>query len=286
MEVGYKKIIAGDSSSLNLYFLGDVHEGNCNHAEKEYKQAVKIIQEDPIGYWIGMGDYIEAITRNDIKRFDPQGIDPIYSVSDISNLPYVQAANYYKKTEPIADKCLALLRGNHEEAFEKYNSSSIYKYICDKFPNDPVRLGYKGLLKVGISYRGDQKSGRTRARRTFTIDLNHGNGGGGKREGTPLNNLHDTFRWTFADVCVMGHTHDLIDDERKINDINQANKLIKRKRYYGISGCFLRTYVEGHKNYFENKGASEKPIGMLRLSVRMEGACKGLEMKWHKHILD
>jgi len=54
---------------INIYFIGDIHEGNCNCNYSALKEAVKIIMDDPNAYWFGMGDYIEAITHTGDKSF-------------------------------------------------------------------------------------------------------------------------------------------------------------------------------------------------------------------------
>ena len=61
MEIGKKTIKVKNSETTNFYFIGDIHEGNCNCNHKALAEAVDIVKSDPNGYWFGMGDYIEAI---------------------------------------------------------------------------------------------------------------------------------------------------------------------------------------------------------------------------------
>jgi hypothetical protein len=117
--------------SINIYGLGDVHEGNCNHNAEAFKKAVDIIKNDPDGYWVGMGDYIDAITHDDKKRFDPVTISEKYKLRDLKDLPVKQMEFVFDVINPIQGKCIALLIGNHEEAYTKNNSNDIYK----KFTN-------------------------------------------------------------------------------------------------------------------------------------------------------
>ena len=273
MEIAQKVIHCELGEKINIYTLGDVHEGNCNHAENEFKEAVKIIEDDPNGYWIGMGDYIEAITTDDKKRFDPLSIHPKYRIQDLKNLPKKQMNNFHNIVEPIEGKCLALLAGNHEEAFTKHNSFDVYGHLIESFKTSafkagqpPAKLGYIGFLKISIIY----DKGRSGPNRTVTFALNHGDGGGGFREGYPLNKVHDVFRWTHADVCLMGHLHKLVSDRKPFIGVSQSNQLIRSKRFYGMTGCFLKTYVDGNRNYFEHKGRSESDIGMLKTEITVK----------------
>ncbi len=264
MEIYRKNFTLKIGEKINLYFLGDLHEGNCNHAGKEFREAVKIIENDPDGYWIGMGDYIEAITISD-KRFDPMSVSENYRIKDLKDLPYVQIQNVYSKVKSIDSKCLALLIGNHEEAYVKYNHADVYNRFHEMFESNPHKIGYVGFLKLGFT-RVD-RGGKMQF--TRVIALNHGDGGSGYREGYPINKVHDVFRWADADICVMGHIHQLEKDSKKMIGVTNKDTLSRRWKFWGISGCFLYTYVEGNKNYFEHKGKSESKIGMLMATIEM-----------------
>ncbi len=57
-----------------IYYLGDVHLGAANCNEHALKNAVKMIQEDA-NAWIGVGDYIDAISYNDLKKMPTLGLE-------------------------------------------------------------------------------------------------------------------------------------------------------------------------------------------------------------------
>ena len=271
MEIIQKNIRANYGDEVHLYFLGDMHEGNCNHAEKELKQAVDIIRNDDNGYWVGMGDYIEAITSSD-PRFNPLELSRRYSLKDLKDLPRKQVEAVYQTLDPIREKCLALVCGNHEEAYIKYNSFDVYDYFASMFPDDDLKIGYVGFLKLGIIHQEN----RERPNQTYVIALNHGTGGGGYREGYPINKVHDLFRWTDADINIMGHLHLLYEDSKDFIGVTQSNKIIFNNRHWGVSGCFLKTYVLGNTNYFEHKGKPTSDIGMLKATIKVgsEKNCK------------
>ena len=64
------KLIEIQARTATVYFLGDIHEGAANHQAKALKEAINIIATDSDAYWIGMGDYIDAINHRD-PRFNP-----------------------------------------------------------------------------------------------------------------------------------------------------------------------------------------------------------------------
>jgi len=247
---------------LNCYFLGDIHEGNINHAEKELMEAIEIIRRDDTAIVVLMGDYIEAITPDDVNRWNPIAVAEKYGLRDLKDLPYRQIEEVYKKLGPISDKVVAVIVGNHEESYMKRHYSDIYKRFVEMFPSNPMRMGGAGLIDLSV---GDGK--RDRGFKSFNIAVMHGIGGGGYLPGYPINRVHQTFRWSDADVNIQGHLHSLVMDEvRKISSFNGRKR--SRNVLYGCSGCFLHTYVEGNANYYEIKaGLRETDIGMLKIEI-------------------
>jgi hypothetical protein len=264
-----------------FYFLGDVHEGNCNHDKKAFAEAVKIIKEDKNckGVFL-MGDLIDCIINALDPRFDPLEIAEEYKIRDLKDLPRKQAERVYETLKPIEHLILACVVGNHEEQYIKRHSFNVYDHYCKLFASKPVKLGYVGFYRL----RFIRKNSGTRHK--IDLALNHGQGGGGFREGYPLNKLFDTFRWTQGDVHIMGHVHTLMEDEQNYMTVGDNVKLKMRKVLYGISGCFLKTSVDGNTNYFEHKGRPQSKIGMLRLDAWVHGKKQDLKYSLTKIKFD
>lgn len=271
MEIGQKRIKTKINEKINIYFLGDIHEGNCNCNHEALKEAVGIIKNDENSYWIGMGDYIEAITHVGDKRFDPLSISREYNINDLKDLPFKQASRVFEYLYPIGDKCLALLVGNHEEKYTKYNSSDIYGKFVNMFKTSahaentpPFKIGRVGFYNIGLVVNGSDS-----AKAVIRIALNHGVSGGGYLEGYKINNVHKLFKYMYGDINIMAHIHQLGKDKKNIVTSTNYGNLVKKGRLWGISGCFLNSYVMGNTNYFEAQaGASgESDIGMLKCSV-------------------
>ena len=262
--------------SLNIYSLGDIHEGNCNHNSKLFQKAVDIIKEDPNGRWIGMGDYIDAILHTDKKRFNPVTISEKYKISDMKDLPMKQMENVFDVINPIQSKCIALLCGNHEESYIKHNSSDIYERFANMFASSaygncaPPRLGYVGFIRYNII--GGMH---------LIHALNHGDGVGGKTAGYPLTKVWDMASPFDYDVFWAGHIHQLIEDDRKTTGLSERGNILKRRKFVAVTGCFLDVYNEGTANYFEHKGRIEGDIGMIKLSIKLN-RIRGLEVSQEK----
>lgn len=114
MEVITKVFSHNRPDTFNIYPLGDIHAGAAHCAEHDIQRMVEQIKQDKMGYWIGMGDYADAILKDD-KRFDIEGLAPWVKKD---NIVESQREWLKKLFEPIKDKCITLLTGNHEECFD------------------------------------------------------------------------------------------------------------------------------------------------------------------------
>lgn len=263
MEILEFKLNLEKPEKIDIFFLGDIHEGNANHAETEFKEAVKYIKENQNKtYVIGMGDYIDGINHKD-PRFDPVEICRKYKLRDLKNLPVKQVENLLAALNPIQDKFIGLIAGNHEEKYVKHNSFDPVWLMSQKMTSKPKILGYNGWVKFGFFYENDRR------RSNFNIDiaLSHGIGGGGFREGYPVNLIHDIFRFIDADVHIMGHIHQMIVDVTSERITVLKNKIKRRKVLYGSNGCFMRKEKIGTRGYFEGKKGKPSSIGMLKLTL-------------------
>ena len=268
MEIGKKTIKVKNSETTNFYFIGDIHEGNCNCNHKALAEAVDIVKSDPNGYWFGMGDYIEAIIHAGDPRFDPKAISQEYAIKDLKDLPMKQAERVFNYLRPIQDKCLALIVGNHEEQYIKRHSSNIYDRFTNMFETSaheegkpPKKLGYIGFYEIVLQNRESKIN--------IGFALNHGVGGNGYLEGYPISNVYKVFKYYCADINVMGHVHKLIEDVKHTVTIRNG-KIRRVPKIVGVSGCFLNTFIEGNPNYYELKGGigGESDIGMLKCGIK------------------
>lgn len=252
------KLVTLDPGDVVIYFLGDIHEGSANHQAKALEKAVKIIAEEN-AYWIGLGDYVDAINHHD-PRFNPLEISKEYGIRDLSDLPRCQCQHVAEKLKPIAGKCLGLLSGNHEDALRRYNTFDPTQYMAEL-------LGTEALGgKAWFILRFQRKTPKNIVSETYRICAAHGTGGGGFREGYPINKAYDIFRWDTADFHVMGHLHRMSVD-RAIFTSCDYGILRHIPSWFGVNGCMLSKQELGTDGYFEQKVGKESDIGMLKLTV-------------------
>lgn len=259
---------------FSIFFLGDIHEGNANSQTKAVRKAVQMIKENG-GYWVGMGDYIDCIVNSQDPRFDPVEISEKYKIRDLKNLPKKQMDTVIDMLSPIKDRCLGLVVGNHEEAYIKRHSFDVYDYLAREL--DAPKVGYVGDIILSLKHKGYNLM-------RISIALNHGDGGGGFREGYIINKVHDVFRWRNADLFIMGHLHRLAADRQEFIEVNNfCSDYNHKEQWYGCSGCFLQTYMKGNRNYFEHKGRPASDIGMLRADIKIFKQENRLKKKIYLH---
>ena len=236
-----------------IYYLGDVHFGAASCNEAALKEAVKMIKADGTA-WIGMGDYVDAISFND-PRFNPLEIARRYEVQDLNDLPRKQADEFLEIVDPIKDKCIGLLAGNHENKYRKYNGFDVNSYLARGMNTRDLHQ----KAWISISFRNE----KWKRSAPIKIVVCHGTGGSGYREGYPLNKVYDTFRWDIADVHVMGHLHQMQTDRCEYNDFSYGS-IRRLVSWFAVSGCFLSKTEDGVDGYFEDRPGKESSIGMLK----------------------
>lgn len=237
------------------YYLGDVHEGAANFDDKAFRKAIDIIANDG-NSWIGLGDYVDCITTSD-PRFNPMEVSEKYGIRDLDDLPRIQSDHFIKNTEAIHSTCLGLISGNHENAYRKHNNFDVTKYIAKALGTKEFRN--KAWISLAFGFTSDKRI-------PIKLVVCHGIGGGGMREGYPINKVYDTFRNDVADVHVMGHLHQMQTD-RNVYNTFEYNKIRQDPSWFCVGGCFLRKSVEGNDGYFEQNPGKESSIGLLKQTI-------------------
>lgn len=221
-------LLSESLESIEIIPIGDVHSGDdwCDLSLVE--NVINYTLEKPNRYVILNGDMI----NNAIKT----------SVSDIyseSFNPEMQIAQIAKLFRPIKDRILAIGSGNHEERTLKLTGIDPSRYLS-------VRLGLEDrysdnsfvlFIKVGkshSSYKGNIKQ------QVYSIFVQHGYGGG-KRNGSKLNNLNDSDRIIAdCDLYIMGHTHTPIANVMSTFVTDPQNmKIYRKNKYYLMHNAYL-----------------------------------------------
>ncbi|MFA7218372.1 MAG: hypothetical protein WC057_07240, partial [Dehalococcoidales bacterium] len=172
IETDYIKYTRPDK--FYLYCIGDIHIGSLHCAEHDLQRKITEIKDKKNAYWIGMGDYFDAILKDD-KRFDIGGLADWVKKDNILE---GQRKRLKELLSPIADKCICMLTGNHEESIHLHKQDDITQNLCDDLK---VKYGgYSCFVSLRFSRAG--------CRRAYIIHAWHGSGAA-QTDGARLNRL-------------------------------------------------------------------------------------------------
>lgn len=205
-----------DTDYITLYPISDVHWGAAECMEREFKAYLKRIENDPAAAVLLAGDLL----NNGVKS----------SKTDVYREKYppdVQKEMMIDLLEPIADKIVAGVSGNHEYRTAKDACQDVTKDIFvalrikDRYTPDAA------FIKISLGEKQNKKPA------TYMIYLSHG-AGGGLTLGAGVSR-QDNYQLSIegVDISVSGHTHKptktpsarLVFDSRN-NNIVRSNTLI------------------------------------------------------------
>ncbi len=160
--------------------------------------------------------------------------------------------------EPIADKILCMIPGNHEDKLRTRYSIDVMKQLKDD-------LGISiGSFETYLRLKFNRQQFHTTP---INFWLHHG-WFSGRKIGGKVNQLVDVSTSRDADVMITGHSHDLwaTSLEKQFLPLNGMIP-IKVKKIFINSGTFLETNTMGGTSYSEQKAYPISKIGTARLDI-------------------
>ena len=259
--------------NCDIALMGDTHIGTVFCNEPAIDQAIDWVASKPNRYFCFMGDAIEAITPDD-KRFQADAVSEPF--------PERQAKYVIKKFWPIRKKGLVWLLGNHEERLK--HIANYAQYIADG-----LGIPY-GTWTAKVLVRGKHRS-------YFKMFLKHSIrstlNSMAKDYDQRLANMKATLKMQLREhagdcmLMAVGHAHRILvaDPIRKMVLMSdEEHKELRNQylvphewgeeyidhdlRWYGVTGSFLKQYVEGLDGYAERAGYDPLEIGYLVAEVR------------------
>lgn len=237
-----------EGNSLTIVNLSDLHLGHSNCDKYMIQNVIEYIRKNKY-WWLGGGDYGDAIIPND-PRFDYQSIDATCQT------PQEQYGLLESMFEPIANKCLGLLDGNHDIIH--------WKKHCHNYVEDLAN-------RLGVIYLTIDAYLRfyfTKSNTNFDIYAHHGWTGSRTKAGV-INRIYDLaniFPW--ADLYIMNHVHHLGPaDKRASLFVDDEGEIRDKLQWFYFGGSFLRGYMKDHVSYVEEKTYRPSILGSPVLTV-------------------
>ena len=189
------KPIRGDlpyAESIEIYPMADLHIGDNNCDFKLIMERIEYIKNTPNAYCILDGDLMDTAICSSIG--DTYG----------ANLqPMEQLKMCVKIFDPIKDKILCVLPGNHENRIYKSDGLDITELMCAQLGIPERYSPTTALLFIRFGRNGHRTPNRPWL---YTAYVTHGSGGG-RKEGGKINRLADLACIVDADIYIHAHTH-------------------------------------------------------------------------------
>lgn len=177
---------------IEIHPMADLHIGDNMCDFKSVMDRIEYIRTTPNAYCILDGDLMDTAVASSIG--DTYG----------ANLqPMEQLKQCVKIFEPIKDKIIAVLPGNHENRVYKSDGIDMTEIMCSQLGIPEKYSPTTALLFIRFGTQGGKHHHRPQL---YTGYVTHGSGGG-RREGGKVNRLADLASIVDADFYIHAHTH-------------------------------------------------------------------------------
>lgn len=148
---------------IDIYPIADVHLGAIEHAEPEWQAFLKRLEKDN-AYIVLAGDLLNNSTRG-TKFANP---------FDETLRPREAKRRMVEYLEPVKDRILCVVSGNHEARTLKDSDQDLTYDICAKLNIEHLYRENMAFMRVEC---GNRKS-EDKSQATYVFCVTHGSGGG------------------------------------------------------------------------------------------------------------
>jgi predicted phosphodiesterase len=180
-----------DRKDIKIYPISDVHLGAAEHLTREWELFCQRVKNEPNSYIILGGDLINNGTRTSVTN-----------IFEETMRPREQKKIMVKMLEPLRDKILCAVSGNHERRNRDVDNDITYDIMC--------KLDLEWLYRENIAFVKIQigkLNGDGARNPTYTLVVTHGSGGGILTGGAVNRNERFGYVLDGADALIVGHTH-------------------------------------------------------------------------------
>ena len=228
--------------------FGDIHYGSPNCRLDKFKDLIKWGKNKKNVFWIGMGDYIDAIVPHDPRFQSDRKFEKIDKSVD----------KMIGVLKPISERILTLITGNHEDKISRAGYFNPTKRMCEEL--DVPYGGYSTFIKVRAFIRGKRLHNRP-----LVIYAMHGYSSS-RLTGSAVNGVERLAQWYDADIFLVAHNHKLWSTRQVRIDYGGYQKKI-----FANTGTFLETATIGSNEYAERKGYPPLKLGVIKILIKQKG---------------
>ena len=213
---GISHVLDCHDQPIEVIPIADLHIGDPNADMSLIKSLINGVRENPNRYTVLCGDLMNTAIIGSKSDTYGETLRPSEQLERCADL-----------LEPIRDKILAIVPGNHEERISRTAGSAMTRLLARELGllnvySDTTALVF---LRFGREYRHCTPL-------TYTLYIAHGHGGG-RRPGGKINALQEMSSIIDADVYIMGHTHQpAILEQASYRVVPQRHVAVRRQQVY------------------------------------------------------
>lgn len=180
-----------DTEDIFIFPFCDLHVGDPHSMLTLGRQFVKYIKERPNCYLMFLGDNMNNATKSSVSNVYREAMNP-----------HEQKKFIIDMLEPVADRFLCFVPGNHELRSAKESDAELVWDLADRLGRPDLFRQNIAFLDLSVGYDAHANS-----QLHYKISGLHGVGGG-KMPGSMLNNLIN-FGYSIEglDIVICGHSH-------------------------------------------------------------------------------
>lgn len=262
-------------SDFSLFLWGDHHVGNMAMDEGTIRKFIERVKSTKNSFWASGGDQLESITLTD-KRF----MSDVHAGKSKFNQ---QRDCWIELFEPIGDKLLWMLDGNHE--YKLKNQYDVIDDICKHFNIENSSYTVKAIFPEFrlLDYHGSRtinsiaaEPRRRRMNRLLSMKRKMAQLPGDDCEVMACHHHH------FVGVLPPFHEINMItnpstkqleqvypEPQRIWLDRNKGlYRIPEEERWFCVCGSALRGYIEGVSTYVERFGYKATELGCVEIIVK------------------
>ncbi len=242
-------------TEANILPLGDLHLGDPHSYFPRIREWLDYLALTDSAYAILNGDLMDAAIASSIGDTYGAALQPMEQLRECVGL-----------FEPIKDKILAVLPGNHEQRIYKTDGLDLTEIMCsqlgiaDRYSPTSALI----FLRLGDRQKG---AGRNQRQYCYTLFCLHGSGGG-RKEGGKIQRLVDMAGIVDADVYIMSHVHQPAVVKQAYFRVNPGTSSVQK-----VDRLFVNTAAAlEYGGYGELQGF--KPASTDTPIIRLDGTRK------------
>lgn len=185
--------LPAELKTIELHPLSDIHFGDGLCDWRRIQATIEHIKNTPNAYCILGGDLMDTAIASSVGDTYAANLSPMEQLKQCVNL-----------FEPIKDKIICVVHGNHENRIYKSDGIDTTALMCAQLG---IRDKYSPTTAVLFIRFGERTEGCQHHRKMlYTVYVTHGSGGG-RKEGGKINRLADLAQIVDTDLYICGHTH-------------------------------------------------------------------------------